>query len=373
MLPLFNADEHAAANLDWIGESVSETIDEALTTGGLLVLTREDREEVYRRLSLRPTAVLTKASVLKIGEALDAGQVIFGELHIEGAEAGPTSLNSTIRLSVRIIDLKQMKQGPELSQSGPLENLSRMETRLAWLLLVQLAPESAPSEEAFFHDRAPVRVDAMESYVRALMAAGEDQKVKLFTQAVKLDEHFSQPNFQLGRILFGKKDYKTAGQWLAKVSRGDSHFLEAAFLRGICKYHDGDFDGAIDQFRMVSNERPLNEVFNNLGAALSRKNDPAAADNFKKALDGDEADPDYWFNLGYVLWKQGRFDLAATHFRAVLDRNSGDQEATTMLGRCLRREGPRPGDVRTEGRERIKTEFEDSAWRQLQAELRGKK
>ncbi len=373
VLPLFNTNEHEAPNLDWIGESVSETIDEALSSGGLLVLTREDREEVYRRLSLRPTVVLTKASVLKIGEALDAGQVIFGELHIEGADAGPTSLKSTIRLSVRIIDLKQMKQGPELSQSGPLENLSQMETRLAFLLLRQLAPDLAPSEDAFFHDRAPVRVDAMESYVRGLMAASEDQKLKLFTQAAKLDEHFSQPNFQLGRILFGKKDYKTAGQWLAKVSRGDSHFLEAAFLRGICKYHDGDFDGAIDQFRMVSNERPLNEVFNNLGAALSRKSDPAAADNFKKALDGDEADPDYWFNLGYVLWRQGRFDLAATHFRAVLDRNSGDQEATTMLGRCLRQEGPRAGDARTEGRERIKTEFEDSAWRQLQAELRSKK
>jgi Flp pilus assembly protein TadD len=123
---------------------------------------------------------------------------------------------------------------------------------------------------------------------------------------------------------------------------------------------------------MVANERPLNEVFNNLGAALSRKNDPAAADNFKKALDGDEADPDYWFNLGYVLWKQGRFDLAATHFRAVLDRNSGDQEATSMLGRCLRQDGPRAGDARTEGRERIKTAFEDSAWKQLQAELRSK-
>lgn len=373
VLPLFNADEHAAPNLDWIGESVSETIDEALSTGGLLVLTREDREEVYRRLSLRPTAVLTKASVLKIGETLDAGQVIFGELHIEGADAGPTSLKSTIRLSVRIIDLKNFKQGPELAQSGPLENLSQMETKLAFLLLRQLAPDLAPSEDVFFHDRAPVRVDAMESYVRGLMATSDDQKLKLFTQAAKLDEHFSQPDFQLGRILFGKKDYKTAGQWLAKVSRGDSHFLEAAFLRGICKYHDGDFDGAIDQFRMVSNERPLNEVFNNLGAALSRKNDPAAADNFKKALDGDEADPDYWFNLGYVLWKQGRFDLAATHFRAVLDRNSGDQEATTMLGRCLRQDGPRAGDSRTEGRERIKTAFEDSAWRQLQAELRSKK
>ena len=297
-----------------------ETIDEALSTGGLLVLTREDREEVYRRLSLRPAVVLTKASVLKVGETLDAGQIVFGEMHVDGADAGPTSLKSNIRLAVRIIDLKKMKQGPEFTESGPLENLSRMETKLAFLLLRQLAPDLAPSEDVFFHDRAaPVRVDAMESYVRGLMATSEDQKLKLFTQAAKLDEHFSQPNFQLGRTLFAKKDYRTAEQWLSKVSRGDSHFPEAAFLRGICRYHESDFDGAVDQFRMVSSERPLNEVFNNLGAALSRRNDPAgAADNFKKALDGDEADPDYWFNAGYALWKQGRFDLAATHFRAVL-------------------------------------------------------
>ena len=373
VLPLFNADEHGAPNLDWIGESVSETIDEALSTGGLLVLTREDREEVYHRLSLRPAVVLTKASVLKIGETLDAGQIIFGELHVDGAEAGPTSLKTIIRLAVRIIDLKKMKQGPEFSESGPLENLSQMETKLSYLLLKQLNPGGAPSEEVFFHDRAPVRVDAMESYVRGLMATNEDQKLKLFTQAAKLDEHFSQPNFQLGRTLFTKKDYKNAEPWLSKVSRADSHFPEAAFLRGICKFQAADFDGAIDQFRMVSNERPLNEVFNNLGAALSRKNDAAAADNFKKALDGDEADPDYWFNLGYWLWKQARFDLAATHFRAVLDRNSGDQEATTFLGRCLRKDGPRAGDPRTENRERIKTTFEDSAWKQLQAELRNKK
>lgn len=373
VLPLFNIDAQNAPNLDWIGESVAETISEALSSSGLLVLTREDREEVYHRLSLRTGVVLTKGSVLKIGETLDAGQVIFGEMHVEGADSGPTSLKSTLHLTVRIIDLKRLKEGAETTQSGALENLSQMETMLAWTLLRQLAPETAPSRDAFFHDRAPVRVDAMESYVRGLMAAGDDRKLKLFTQAAGLDVHFSQPNFQLGRIYFDKKDYKTAAQWLPKVTRGDSHFLEAAFLLGICKYRDNDFDGAIDQFKMVSNEIPLNEVFNNLGAAQSRKNDPAAADNFKKALDGDEADPDYWFNLGYTLWKQGRFDLAATHFRAVLDRSPEDQEATIMLGRCLKKDGPHPGDARSEGRERIKTTFEDSAWRQLQAELKKKK
>jgi len=372
VLPLFNLDERSSPNLDWIGESVSETIEEALSSSGLLVLPREDREEVYRRLSLRTGVVLTKASVLKIGETLDAGQIVFGELRVDGADSGTTTLKSNLRLVVRLIDLKKFQQGAEIVETGSLENLSQLETKLAWVLLRQLAPDSAPSEETFFHDRAPVRVDAMESYVRGLMASSEDQKLKLFTQAARLDEHFSQPNFQLGRTLFAKKDYKTAGQWLSKVSKGDSHFLEAAFLRGICKYHEGDFDGAVDQFKMVSNEIPLNEVYNDLGAALSRRNDPAAAENFKKALDGDVGDPDYWFNLGYALWKQGRFELAAANFRAVLDRSPGDTEATIMLGRCIKMDGPRAGDPRSDGRERIKTTFEDSAYRQLQAELKSK-
>lgn len=369
VLPLFNLDESKSANLDWIGESVAETIHEALSISGLLVLPREDREEAYHRLSLRTGVILTKASVLKIGETLDAGQIVFGELRVAEADA-PTNLKANLRLVVRVIDLKKLREGPEFSEGGPLENLSQMETKLAWLLLRQLAPGSAPSEDAFFHDRAPVRVDAMENYVRGLMASNDDQKMKLFTQAARLDDHFSQPNFQLGRMLFAKKDYKTAGQWLAKVSKGDSHFLEAAFLRGICKYYQSDFDGAIDQFRMVLDEIPLNEVFNNLGAALSRKNDPSATENFNKALEGDQADPDYWFNVGYSLWKQGKFALAADNFRAALDRASNDSEATIMLGRCLKMDGPHPGDPRSDGRERIKTAFEDSAFRQLQAELK---
>ncbi len=212
----------------------------------------------------------------------------------------------------------------------------------------------------------------MESYIRGLASANPAQQLQLFQQAARIDDRFSQPAFQLGRIFFRKKDYKTADQWLVKVSRSDSHFLEGAFLRGICLYYEGEFDSAINQFRLVAGEIPLNEVYNDLGAALSRKNDPAALENFTKALQGDEGDPDYWFNVGYSLWKQGKFALAAEKFRAVLDRAQDDSEATIMLGRCIKMDGPRPGDARSDGRERIKTTFEDSAWRQLQAELKGK-
>jgi hypothetical protein len=40
-----------------------------------------------------------------------------------------------------------------------------------------------------------------------------------------------------------------------------------------------------------------------------------------------------------------------------------------MLGRALIQEGPRPGDPRTEARERLKINYEETAYRQLRAEL----
>ena len=46
----------------------------------------------------------------------------------------------------------------------------------------------------------------------------------------------------------------------------------------------------------------MNEVYDDLGAAQSRLNaTEAALASFRKALEGDSADPDYHFNLGYTL------------------------------------------------------------------------
>ena len=252
-----------------------------------------------------------------------------------------------------------------------LENLSQMEMALAWQVLRQVAPTTAVSEEIFRRDRPAIRVDAMESYVRGLMTASTDQKTKFFTQAARLDDHFSQPDYELGRMLFAKKDYHGAANWLVKVTRPDSHYMEASFQLGICRYYEGDYDAAIRLFRMVSEEVPLNKVLNNLAVALpSRRNDASAAAGFQKALEGDEGDPDYWFNYGYALWKLGQYSQAADQFRAVLQRSPDDTEATSFLGRCLHSDPYRVGDPKTDGRERIKTLFEDSAYRQLRAELK---
>jgi hypothetical protein len=43
-----------------------------------------------------------------------------------------------------------------------------------------------------------------------------------------------------------------------------------------------------------------------------------------------------------------------------------------MLGRCLKKSGPRPGDPRSEGLERLKYNYEERAYRQLKAAVRAK-
>src|SRR5690349_21639556 len=47
VLPFFNHSK--TPNLDWVGESIAESVRDALASEGLLVLAREDRMEAYRR------------------------------------------------------------------------------------------------------------------------------------------------------------------------------------------------------------------------------------------------------------------------------------------------------------------------------------
>src|SRR5947209_17938996 len=125
VLPFFNLSN--STNLDWIGESIAETIRESLTAHDVLALDREERLEAFRRLSIRPYALLTRASVIKLAEALDAGQVIFGQYSVT---PGTDPSKGSLRITSRILDLKRIKQGPELNELGALEDLAAIETNL---------------------------------------------------------------------------------------------------------------------------------------------------------------------------------------------------------------------------------------------------
>src|SRR5215467_8436004 len=174
VLPFFN--QSKPANLDWIGESISEAIVDALASEGVLVLDRSDRVEAYRRLTLRPGADLTHASVIKLGQALDASWVIYGQYEVLPTEPGKEQTGSRLVITARVLELKHMHQGPEMSERGVLQDLAPLETHLGWQALAAMRGASAPSEQDFVKARPPVRIDAVENYIRGLMAGSPEQR-----------------------------------------------------------------------------------------------------------------------------------------------------------------------------------------------------
>jgi len=364
-LPLNNLS--ADRTLDWVGECVAENIVEALHGEGLVTLDRTDRAEAFQRLSLLPNSLLSRASIVKIADELDASHATFGSFTIT---PGP---KPSVRLHVRVLDLKKLRQSPEFVAEGLLEDLGTLQNALAWKVLSAIVTQPAITEAEFLARHPGVRVDAMENYIRGLMAKDEAVRHRFFTQAARLDPKYSQPCFQLGLHYWEKEDYQHAAQWFQRVAAADPHYSEATYYTGICRYHLAEYSAAEGAFSQVAANVPLNEVFNNLGASQLRQGKvPQAVENFEKALDGDPADPDFHFNLAYALWHAKRFDEAADRFRAVLERIPDDRDATLLLGFCLKRETPRAGDPKQEGLERVKEDYEETVFRQLKSMLEKK-
>ena len=274
----------------------------------------------------------------------------------------------SLRIAARVYDRRRMRQTPEFSESGSLEDLATLEAHLAWRAISLLAPELAPPESEFRSLRSPLRLDAEENYIRGLLAQTPELKEKYFTQAARLDARFAHPAYQLGQLHYNRKEYKQAADWLEKVGANDIHYREANFLLGLARFRSGDYVAAQKAFQMIVAVVPLSSVYNNLGASESRRNLPQSVDDFRKALEGDLSDSDYHFNLGYALWKKGDFAAAADRFRSVLERVPDDEMSTLLLGRCLKKQGFNPAvDIRLAGLERLKSNYEERAWRQLKS------
>ncbi len=372
-----------ASGVDWIGESIAETLRAAFASRGVLTLERDRISEAYRHLELGERAELTEASVLKLGEALDAEQVVHGTFSFVPAEAvasldtpagttPPGASKGSLKIEARVFDRRRLRQSAVFEETGAIEDLATLESHLAWRTLTVAAPASAPAESEFRSLSPPVPLDALENYIRGLLAPVPEQKEKYFTQAARLAPDFSPPAFELGKIHFERKEYREAADWLEHVGPTENHYRDASFFLGIAQYQAGDFAAAQKAFQTIAATVPISSVLNNLGAAQSRQNLPQAIDTFRKAVEQDPSDPDYHFNLGYALFKKGDFAAAADRFRAVLDRDPDDQMATLLLGRCLKKQGLRAAaasDARLQALERLKDTYEERVYFQLKSIL----
>ncbi len=364
ILPFFNLSK--SKNIDWIGDSISERILDAVGSSGLDVIRTEQRERALQEAGVRRYSVLTQASVAELAASLSAGVAVYGEFDVTRSANGQAS----VRLKARILEVRKVRKGKEFDVSGELEDLSRLQSSLAWQVVSELRPAAGLTEESFQRAHPPIRLDALENYVRGMLTESPDQRLKFFAAATRLEPSFSLAQYQLGLTLFHRRDYRSAGDALSRVPPESMRGREALFFQGLARYRQGDFANAIRNWRALAAEVPMAEVFNNLGAAELRAGEPSAVQSLEKAVETDPSDPDFHFNLGYAYWRAGQFEKGAASLRMSLERRPEDELATLLLGRCLQRVGPRPGDLRTEAVERLKTEYNDAAFLALRAILK---
>jgi tetratricopeptide (TPR) repeat protein len=359
--------------LDWLGESAAETIRESLADFKAPVVSREQRLDAMKRLSMPLYAAVSLATWIKVSEKTGADRLIHGEVHftpapeappppvavIGKADSEPVPSRGTLRVVARVTDIMRPAQLGEFVESGPLEELPSIQANLAWRILQLAKVAQLPVRREFRKGRVTVKVPALESYMRGLAASTPEAQHRYFTQAARLDPTFSHPRYYLGKMHFKADNYREAVTWLADIAREAPYYLEVQFMVGLSQFELSEFEASRQAFEEVVAQAPTPEAWNNLAAAQARLGIGDAFDNFRKALDARPGDPDFHFNMGYMLWKRGEFLAAAERFRASLDRLPGDEDALYLLGRCLKSSGTRPGDIRTEGLLRLKESAEE--------------
>ena len=241
VLPFWNTAANSKPNLDWIGESIAETIRDSLGSRGVLTMERDDTVEAFDRLGLRERMAISEGTVVKIAEELDAEQVIYGTIEFTPNGVAGAGAHGSLKLAARILDLKRLRLGPEFIETGAVEDLATLQAHLAWRALAMLAPKLAPPESEFRSVRPMVRLDAEENYVRGVLARDPETKERFFLQAARLDARFAHPCYQLGQIHYKRKEYRQAADWLARVGPENFHYREAQFLLGLSLYQSGDY------------------------------------------------------------------------------------------------------------------------------------
>jgi tetratricopeptide (TPR) repeat protein len=356
------------ADLNWVGESVAETLISELGGNNQIALDRDARAEGFRRLSLRPDAGFTKATIIRLGQNLDVDLVCYGSYEINLPSPTAELKDSSVRITARFLDLRKMRDGPEMSEAGKLADLTRLEEHLAWQTLKYVDPSQDLPIEKFLSPAKLVRLDAEESYIRGLMSNNPEQQEKWFFQATKLDPQFSNATFDLGRLYLSQGNFSRAMGALERVPATDIRYGEARFNMGLAAFRSGEYGGANAYFHEVAKQYPLSEIYNNIGAAENELNQPAAIDDFRRALEGDQNDPVYIYNLCLALVKNNRFDEAVPKLKALLTQSPNDTEAQELLNRALRHEST-PSTAKGQAPERLKQSFNETAFRQLKAVL----
>jgi tetratricopeptide (TPR) repeat protein len=324
--------QSARQDLGWISEGFAEVLSSRLSGPERYVLGREERNEAYEQLGIPLGTPLTLASEYKVAQTLGVGWAVVGNFTVEGDRLTARTL---------LLNMQDLKLSPPFEATGELADLVDLQTRLAWRLLASHDTDFTVGTEEDFSQRFPdVRLDAFENYIRGILATEGESQVRFLREADRLNPRDHQAAFELGRYYFDAKEYANSAKWLRKLERKDPSYPESLFLLGVDEFFLGHAEEAQKAFAALSQQIPLDEVWNNLGVILSHRGRfKEALDAFDRAYQDDPTDPDFCFNIGLCYWRLGRYSDAAQYLGQALKLNDEDLAGHSLLALVLGKMG----------------------------------
>lgn len=328
-----------SARLDWLSEGLEELTIQRLRAAGVQVYSHAGRLVELERNGLSRSSKLSHATMLHVAEDLDADFVVFGRFTANG---------TALTIQSRILKVSPARLLPALRETGPLDSLMDLHSRLAWRMLSASDRNYALSLAEFTKRQHRLRLDAFEHYIRGLSANEDDARLRELREAARLEPDWPEPDFALGEVYFARRDCDSALPWYARVPKIHDRYVEAVFATGVCRLLLNQPDRAEEAFtslqealknNMVSGA-DLPEILNNLAIARARQGKTTAAQtDLRRATDLDPAEDDYPFNLGLLALQTNDAVAAADYFSEAAEREPDNPEDRALLILSLEKAG----------------------------------
>lgn len=325
--------------MDWLGEGLEELTIQRLSGAGEQVYSHAGRLVELERYGLPRSSKLSRATMLHIGEDLDVDFVVIGRFTVNG---------TSLTIESRILKVSPARLLPALRETGTLDSLMDLHTRLVWRMLSASDRNYALNLAEFTKRQRPLRLDAFEHYSRGLLASEDEARLRELREAARLEPEWPEPDFALGEAYFARRDCDSALPWYARVPKTHDRYVEAVFATGVCRLLLGQPDHAEEVFislqealknNMVSGAN-LPEILNDLAIARARQGKTAAAQNdFRRAVELDPDEDDYPFNLGLLALQTNDASAAAGYFREAAEREPDNPEDRALLILSLEKAG----------------------------------
>jgi tetratricopeptide (TPR) repeat protein/TolB-like protein len=319
------------ASLDWIGEGLEELTIQRLSAAGQQVYSHAGRLSEMDRSGLPPAGKLSRATMLHIGQELDADYIVFGNYSSDG---------KTITVSARLLRVTPVALLPVIEETDSLSSLMELHGKLVWRLLSTGDRAYPLSLSEFSKLQQPLSLAAFEQYIRGLLSNDDETRLHDLKEAARLEPDWPEPAFALGEVYFQRNDCTSSISWYEKVPPTHAQRAEAMFAIGVCRLRLGQSDKAEQVFNSLEEDLQRNlvtgadlpEILNNLAIARARQDNlPSAMTALGRARDIDPDEDDYPFNLGLLALQQKDLATAETHFSEAVEREPDNAEDLAFL------------------------------------------